>query len=232
MQSAKLRCIAHLEQGMQIRSFIATLAGWSMFAFAVVQTGAKAAVPFLLGCALSFPGAARAETPPRTPAPALNVERVEGAEGGKVYRITASGTVAATQALAWQVLTDYDHLADFVPDLKSARVVNRDGARVIVDQHGAARFLFFSHDIHLRVQIHEQAPDRIDVSLIDGDMKVYRCRWELVSLNGGGTRVLYQATIEPKFLVPPIVGTSLVRKDIAAMLTAVFLRMETQASPH
>lgn len=180
----------------------------------------------LLACALSFAGAARAAAPPGMPAPAVNVERVEGADGGKVYQITANGTVAAPQAVAWRVLTDYAHLADFVPDLKSARVISRDGDKVVVEQQGAARFLFFNRDIRLVVQVHERPPDRIDVSLVDGDMKVYQCGWELVALADGGTRVLYRATIAPKFYVPGIVGTPLVRADIARMMAAVLSRMD------
>jgi len=203
---------------MQTRRFFATAARWGLF------------VSLLLAYVLSFPGAARAAAPADVPAPAVNVERVEDAEGGKVYQISASGTVTAPQAVAWEVLTDYAHLADFVPDLKSARVLSRDGTRIIVEQQGATRFLFFNRYIRLRVQVHEQAPDRIDVSLIDGDMKVYRCRWQLVPSSGGGTTVLYQATLEPKFHVPRIIGTSLVRRDITAMMAAVFLRMETQAA--
>lgn len=182
-------------------------------------------IMLLVSCVLSAGRYAWAE-PSGVPVPDLAVERVDGADGGKVYQIASSGTVAATRAVAWSVLTDYGHLADFVPDLKSARVISRDGDKVVVEQLGAARFLFFNRDIRLVVQVHERPPDRIDVSLVDGDMKVYHCSWELVALADGGTRVLYRATIAPKFYVPGIVGTPLVRKDIARMMAAVLSRMD------
>ncbi|MDB5961719.1 MAG: cyclase/dehydrase [Massilia sp.] len=157
----------------------------------------------------------------------LTVDRVAGADGGKVYRIASSGTVAAAPAAVWRILTDYNRMAEYVPDLKSARVVARNGDKVIIEQHGAARLLFFSRDIHLVVQVHEQAPNKIDVSLIEGDMKVYQCSWELMPVaETGGTRVLYNATIEPKFYVPGVVGAGLVRKDIAKMMAAVLQRLD------
>lgn len=162
-------------------------------------------------------------------APGLNlkVERVDGDDGGKVYRIASSGEVAASPATVWRILTDYNHMADYVPDLKSARVVSRTGDTVILEQHGAARLLFFSRDIHIVVQVHEQSPNKIDVNLLDGDMKVYRCSWELDPVAAtGGTRLLYRATIEPKFYVPGMVGTTLVRKDIAKMMSAVLTRLD------
>jgi ribosome-associated toxin RatA of RatAB toxin-antitoxin module len=183
----------------------------------------------LLGCSLSAWGTAPVAAQPGAPTFELSVERVDGGDDGKIYQIASSGTVAATPAVVWRILTDYNHMADYVPDLKSARVMSRNGDKVIVEQLGVARFLYFSQAIRLVVQVHEQAPNRIDVSLINGDMKVYRASWELSPLAGSaGTRVVYNATIEPKFYVPGIVGRSLVRKDIAKMMAAVLLRLDRQ----
>lgn len=180
----------------------------------------------LLGCACLAWSAAALPAQPAAPALDLTVRHADGADGGKAYRIAATAMTAAPRAVAWRILTDYDHLAAVVPNLKSSRVLARDGDKVIVEQVGAAHFLFFSRDIRLVVVLHEQAPDKIDVSLIEGDMKVYRCSWELVALDSGGTRVMYRAAIEPAFYVPQMIGTNLVRKDIAGMMTAVLNRME------
>lgn len=185
----------------------------------------------LLVCAL--PAGAAAPAQPAVPAFDVSVERIAGgaggAGGGRVYRIAASGTVAAAPAAVWRTLTDYGRLADFVPDLKSVRVLSRDGDKAIVEQLGTARFLFFSQPIRLVVQVHEQAPNRIDIGLVEGDMKVYHASWELASLAGGaGTKVIYNAAIEPAFYVPGIVGTRLVRQDIARMMAALLSRMERQ----
>ena len=183
----------------------------------------------LLACALCGTRALPAAAQPAEPRFDLNVERIVDADGGKVYQVASNGTVSATPAAAWRVLTDYNRFADYVPNLKSARVVSRSGDTAIVEQLGAARFLFFSQDIHLTVQVHERPPYRIDLSLIDGDMKVYRASWELTPLPGAaGTRLAYRATIEPKFPVPGMVGTSVIRRDIAGMMAAVFLRMDQQ----
>lgn len=173
----------------------------------------------LLACAVPAWGAS-------LPALDLTVARIDVAEGGKAYRIASSGTVAAAPAAVWRILTDYQHMADYVPDLTSARVLSRSGNQVVLEQMGVARMLFFTRDIRLVVAVHEQAPSRIDVSLVDGDMKVYRCSWELRAAGAGGTTVLYNATIEPTFYVPGLVGTRLVRQDIGRMMAAVLLRLD------
>lgn len=186
----------------------------------------------LLSCALSAWGPTLAAAQPGVPRFELSVERVDGADGDHAYQVTSSGTVAATPAVVWRILTDYNHFADYLPNLKSTRVVSRNGDRVIVEQLGTARFLFFSQAIRLVVQVQERSPDRLDISLIEGDMKVYRATWELSPLAGAtGTRVVYNATIVPKFEVPGIVGTNVVRKDIAEMMAAVLLRLDRQV-PH
>jgi ribosome-associated toxin RatA of RatAB toxin-antitoxin module len=183
----------------------------------------------LLGCALSAWGTAPVAAQPGEPGFELKVERVAGAEGGKVYRVASSGTAAAAPAAVWRILTDYDGLADYMPNLTSTRVVSRNGDTVVLEQLGTARFLFFRQPIRLTVQVRERAPDRIDISLIDGDMKVYRASWELSPVAGaGGTRLVYNATIEPKFAVPGFVGTNVVRQDIARMMAAVLLRLDRQ----
>jgi ribosome-associated toxin RatA of RatAB toxin-antitoxin module len=180
----------------------------------------RVAVMLFLSGLLAAGGAASA-----APALALTVERVDGADGSKVYQIASSATVAAAPAVVWRVLTDYNRMAEFVPDLKSARVVSRSGDRVVIEQRGAVRFLFISQPIRLVVQAHEQALERIDVTLIEGDMKVYHAAWELHPAAAGGTTVNYSASIEPKFYVPGVMGASLVRQDIAKMMAAVLQRI-------
>ena len=183
----------------------------------------------LLGSALMASNNALAWATRDVPRLDVTVKHVDSADGGKVYQIAATGTVAATPAAVWRILSDYDQLADFVPDLKSARVLSRNGNTVIVEQLGVARFLVFSQRIRLVVQVQEQPPERIDISLIEGDMKVYRASWVLSPVTGAaGTRVEYTASIEPTFYVPEMIGESLIKQDIARMMTALLSRLDRQ----
>ena len=160
------------------------------------------------------------------PAVEVNVQRVNTG-AGRVYDVNARGEVAAAPAAVWRILTDYDRMAEFVPDLRSARVISRSGDQAVVEQFGSARLLFFRRDIHLVVQVREQPMTQIDVSQVDGDMKVYRCRWQLVPVpETGGTRVIYSGTMAPNFYVPGMFGAKLVRSDVDRMLRAVLARLD------
>jgi ribosome-associated toxin RatA of RatAB toxin-antitoxin module len=161
----------------------------------------------------------------------VRVERVHTDAGG-VYEVNARGEVAAAPAAVWRILTDYDRMDEFVPDLRSAKVLSRSGDEATIEQVGVARMLFFSRDIRLVVQAREQPITQIDISLVDGDMRVYRCTWQLVPVaQTGGTRVLYSGTLAPKFYVPGMIGSNLIRGDIEKMMAAVLQRLDRTGIP-
>jgi ribosome-associated toxin RatA of RatAB toxin-antitoxin module len=163
---------------------------------------------------------------PAQPAkPDVAVKRVS-ADGEQVFEVTASGAVKAAPAEVWKVLTDYENMPEFVPDLEKTKVVSRTGNRAVVEQSGVARFLFLSRTIHLIVQVAEEPISSIDINLVTGDMKVYSCRWEMSALPDGGTRVAYSGKMVPKFYVPGMLGANIIRRDIERMMTAVLQRLD------
>lgn len=144
-----------------------------------------------------------------------------------VYDITASGAVKASPGAVWKILTNYDKMPEFVPDLATSRVLSRSGDDAIIEQFGEARFLFVRRDIHLIVLAKEQPMNRIVISLVSGDMKVYQCQWELVALaETGGTRINYTGKMAPKFYVPGMLGANIIKGDIARMMAAVLARLD------
>ena len=144
-----------------------------------------------------------------------------------MYEIDASGTVQAPLEAAWRVLTDYEKMSEFVPDLNSCKILSRAGNRVIVEQYGSARFLFMARSIHLVVQATESPMSAIDIALISGDMRHYESRWTLMPLPTGGTRITYRGRLVPDFYVPAIFGAALIRADIERLMRAVLARLDS-----
>ncbi|MES2262981.1 MAG: SRPBCC family protein [Pseudomonadota bacterium] len=160
------------------------------------------------------------------PKPDVAVKRVSQDEL-HLYEVDASGSVLAPPAAVWRILTAYEKMNEFVPDLASCRVLSRSGNEVIVEQFGTARFLFMSKSIHLVVRVTEQPMASIDIALISGDMKHYESRWELYPVpETGGTRVVYSGKLVPNFYVPGILGTNIIRADIERMMSAVLARLD------
>ena len=154
------------------------------------------------------------------------VQRIE-VDKQKVFDVVASGAVLAPPATVWKILTNYERMPEFVPDLLTSRVLSRSGNEAIVEQFGVARMLFIRHDLHLIVRVSEQPMSSIDINLVSGDMKTYTCRWELTPMaETGGTRINYSGRLVPDFYVPGMLGAQLIRSDIERMMAAVLARLD------
>ena len=187
----------------------------------------KRALLFCLLVACAVP--AMPQAPGIEPArPEVSVRRVTQDEM-HMYEVDASGSVQAAPATVWKILTTYDRMNEFVPDLASCRVLSRNGNEAIVEQFGTARFLFMSKAIHLVVRAVENPMTSIDITLVSGDMKHYESRWELYPMpETGGTRIVYRGRLMPNFYVPGILGSTMIRSDIERMMRAVLTRIDSK----
>ena len=140
---------------------------------------------------------------------------------------------------AFAVLTDYERLADFIPDLKSSRVVSRDGPTVVVEQKGEYGVLFFRQAIDLRLVVTEEPPLRVSSRSTGGSLKDYAGSYELRVLSAGPaaprTRIDYRGRFIPAFDLPPVVGMMAVRESLrlhfGAMAREIVRRAGVTARP-
>lgn len=149
------------------------------------------------------------------------------------FEVNARGFVHVTPRQAWQVLTDYDHLTDFVPDLVRSQVLSRSEHEATVEQVSRASFLFLSHTVRMVVHIDEQPFSAIDVALVSGDMRHYRAHWgleEVTRRGENGTLITYSGELAPKFYLPPLVGHSLVQAQVQKMVAAVVAEIEKRSA--
>ncbi|MDB5774833.1 MAG: polyketide cyclase [Herbaspirillum sp.] len=178
---------------------------------------------------LTLPAALAASNPsdPATPTE-ITVERSER-DGYPVFDIHAGITVAAPPQRVWQVLTDYDRLAEFVPNLISSRLISRHGNECVVVQEGYGRFLFVKQKIDLLLQAQEVPQTSIALTLLRGNMHEYRAEWRLNRVEANATQLIYTGAIAPAFYVPALFGTALIKSDLRNMIAAVAREMEKTA---
>lgn len=158
----------------------------------------------------------------------VSVSRMQQDEQ-RFFEMHASGFVRRSQKKAWQVLTDYDRLHEFVPNLLSSRLLERSGAQATLEQKGRVGFFIMTRTVHMVVRVTEQPCSALDIALVAGDMKHYVTRWELAPAirNGAnGTRISYSGMVEPDFFVPSLLGTALLRADLKRMLEAVIAEID------
>src|SRR5260221_9332283 len=90
-----------------------------------------------------------AVAPGLVPAAAADAIEARIERQGEYIAVNASVLMRVDARIAWEVLSDYDHLARFIPDMKTSRVVLRAGKSVLVEQMGAIGFLFYRQPVVL-----------------------------------------------------------------------------------
>jgi polyketide cyclase/dehydrase/lipid transport protein len=132
--------------------------------------------------------------------------------------------------LAWAVLTDYNHLAEFVPDMQSSKVVSKPGEPPRVLQRGEKSWLSLEAPFEVLMQMDETPGSRIGFQQLSGTLQDMYGEWRLLPLRGG-VRIAYHARMEPGLLSPRMPGDSLlIESDIGRMLEAIAQEMARRHS--
>ncbi len=149
--------------------------------------------------------------------------------GEPFFEVKAVGVVRATPQQAWVVLTDYDRLPEFIPDLLTVKVLSRSGNTVRIEQRSSAGFLFVWHTIRMELNVEESPSSAIHVTLVDGDMHRYDTHWTMEPL-AQGTRITFSGVMEPRFPVPPLVGAAIVEANLKRTVEAVVAEIERRTA--
>jgi hypothetical protein len=104
---------------------------------------------------------------------------------GDGIRIHAHALLRTDAGSAWRVLTDYDHYAEFIPDLRSSRVVVRTGAIVVVEQSAEARMWLFRLPLDIEFEVAESPPYGMHSRAPAGGRSVLESRYPLTPAPGG-----------------------------------------------
>lgn len=139
---------------------------------------------------------------------------------GDFVTVSASAVMRVDQRVAWAVLTDYDHLANFIPDMKSSRVVARDGNKVRVEQKGEFGFIFYRQPVTMMLEVHEEPQRRISARGVEGNVRGLDTSYELHA-SGPELRLDYAGRFDPDFPIPPLIGMPVLRRVIERRFRAM-----------
>ena len=193
-------------------------AGTAFAASSALSAPAKAAFLHLLAlCMLWFSAEALAER---------DVRIVRDAD---TIHIDAKLRVDVHHHIAWQVLTDYDNLARFVPGLTSSRIVSEPGAPLQLKQTGQSGFLWLTLPIEVVVRIEEIPLEAIRFTAVSGTLKSKSGEWR-IEAQGNTTLLIYRASIVPGFWIPPVIGTAMMGQDVRGKLVGVANEMTRRAA--
>lgn len=144
-------------------------------------------------------------------------------------QITANIQIPQPIEKIWKVLTDYEALVDFIPNLaKSRRLEHPDGG-IRLEQVGSQRLLNFNFCARVVLDLEEYFPKEINFRMVEGDFKGFSGSWRLEPYPCGdvmGTNLCYTIEVWLKLTMPVTIIENRLSKDLQSNLLAVYQRVQ------
>ncbi|MGE5622958.1 MAG: SRPBCC family protein [Bacillota bacterium] len=145
----------------------------------------------------------------------VNVRKSAGA-----VVVDARMAVEATQRQVWDVLTDYDRMAQFFPNLVSSRIAQRSGDTMRVEQKGNVSYGPFAFDFESVRDIALRPYGEIRSHAVSGSLKSGTAITRLIA-DGAITWVLYHSESVPAMWVPPAIGPRVIADQTRAQFESL-----------
>jgi ribosome-associated toxin RatA of RatAB toxin-antitoxin module len=178
-------------------------------------------VAAVVSVCVTLPGARLAAAADPAPSPQVSVQEARG-----TYTVTARFVVPQPPAIVLAVLSDYEEIPRFMPDVKRSVVVERAPGRLVVEQEAVSKFIMFSKQVHLLLEVNEGSGALQFVDRCGKSFKSYQGAWR-VEPKDNGSLVTYELNAQPGFDVPEFVLKRLLKRDSALLVNR--LRVEFAA---
>jgi ribosome-associated toxin RatA of RatAB toxin-antitoxin module len=144
----------------------------------------------------------------------------------KERRILATVNIPQPIEQVWQVITDYEHLADFVPNLTSSKRLPDSAGRIRLEQIGSQCFLKFKFCARVVLQMRESFPHELGFTMEEGDFRKFEGVWKLQSADDDqSTQLSYDLSVKPPRAMP----AALIEHHICHNLTLNLLAIRQRA---
>jgi len=179
------------------------------FSQSVIRPGWTRTLVLVL--ALACNAAAAADSP---------VRKLDVAFEGDAYVVNAVFFAPAPPNVAWDVLTDFDKLQGWVPNVAESKVLKREDSVVTVEQRGVAKYGAASFPYVTERRIELKPPSGIKTAQVKGNMKRVESTIALEA-EGKGTRIVYHLEIVPSILASTVMSKKFVEHEVGDQFTAI-----------
>lgn len=173
---------------------------------------------------------------------AVVAQQVEVHRDAAAYVVRAQAELKADRRTAWFTVTDYERLPQFVPGLLRVQVLARSGAdgaeRLLIEQEGELRLLWFAQPLRVWLDVRHLAPLRVEARSVlpsgigreRPTVRDYEGSYALSVVDAGHTRLVYEARFEPAQSLLPLLGEYLVRRTITEQFRALVEEIERRGA--
>jgi ribosome-associated toxin RatA of RatAB toxin-antitoxin module len=163
--------------------------------------------------------------------PPVDVQIAKVAE--RQRQITAKVQIPHPVERVWKVLTDYEALTEFIPNLAKSSLLEHPNGGIRLEQIGSQRLLNFNFCARVVLDLEESFPKEINFQMVEGDFKGFSGYWclEPYVLNELiGTNLCYSIQIWPKLTMPVTIIERRLSNDLKSNLLAIYQRVNYLAN--
>ena len=142
---------------------------------------------------------------------------------GGTRRLAAQLTTSATFDSLWNVLTDYDRLNLYIPNLLSSKRIYKNKNNVHLKQVGAQDFLGIKFSAEVTINLFEEKElGLLKFSLIKGDFRKFEGSWRIQKTKDNTKNsLIYDLTVQGCQWMPIGMIERRLKKDLSENLIAV-----------
>lgn len=150
---------------------------------------------------------------------------------GRQRQISARIRIPHSADKIWQILTDYDNLAEFIPSLSKSRKLDHPHS-IRIEQVGSQSLLKLKFCARVVLDMVEQFPHRLDFEMVEGDFKAFAGSWVLQpAADGQSTDLCYTVLVLPALAMPIGLIEQRLKSSMVVNLSAIQQRADALFSP-
>jgi len=156
-------------------------------------------------------------------------------ESGRQF-VTGMVLIEAPIDRVWDVVTDFDHYDDFMPQTNGVKIIKKTGDELEVDFNLKFRFSIVSTKIHYILKHKLSRPNKMTAKVLKGDFKDMEAEWEFTPAKDGKATIasyrhysdLTSLGVIVKYLLSeqPQLGAAIAVSTSALVVKAVKARAE------
>ena len=148
---------------------------------------------------------------------------------GGTRRLAAQLTTSASFDSLWNVLTDYDRLNLYIPNLLSSKKIYQNNNNVHLKQVGAQDFLGMKFSAEVTIDLFENKEQGLlEFNLIKGDFRKFEGSWKIQTIKDTSKNSLvYDLTVQGCQWMPIGMIEKRLKKDLSENLIAVDKQAKT-----
>ncbi len=119
---------------------------------------------------------------------------LQGEKGQYMGQVIAQGNVEK----AWEVLTDYDNFANFLPNIASSKIIQENENVKIFEQINIVDLLIIEKEFTVKIEATETKPRLVNFKLVEGDLGHLQGTWEIKNLPKNQVLIVHRVAVAPQ----------------------------------